>query len=526
MTHAEATVAALAARGVNTVFGLPGGEILAFVEACRRAGIRFLLAGHEASAGWIAQVMGQLTGTPGVCASTLGPGASNLVTAVSNAWLDRAPMLAITAQIPSKSIRTMTHQRLPLDVLFGSITKGTVSISADDTKSKIDWSCDLAAAPRPGPVHVSLAGDVANEECCRGIGAEFDIARQAQGSIQPLVERLAGASRPLLLVGLGAAPEAAPSIRGLLDKLQCPIVVTPKVKGIVSEDDPRFAGVASGMALDREVVETLREADLIVAIGFDPVECDKTWFAELNIAAIDDVSMTEGDYRPLEVLGDIPVLVAALTGQIEAPKPWPADLLDARQRALRPDLPPPAGGAVSPIRLIERLRGVFPRDGIAACDVGSHKLCMGQFWKAYEPGTFLMSNGLSGMGFGIPAAIAAQLARPDKRVIAVVGDGGMLMMVHDLALIRELQLPILIVVLRDASLSLIRLSGNRRGYPAYGVDFTPPDFPGVARAFRIAAGQAGNLQEACALAEKALNSRAPFLLEVPVDWREYQEVIR
>ena len=520
--------AALAARGIDTVFGLPGGEILAFVDACRRAGLRFVLTAHEGSAAWMAQVMGQLTATPGVCAATLGPGAANLMTAVANAWLDRAPMLAVTAQIPAGAISTMTHQRLPLDRMFAPLTKSSFSVGALDTTALVNHCLDLANAPRPGPVHLLLASDTAVETCRAGAEPPGPTpAAATAGTIQSIIDGVNRSTRPLVLIGLGAAPQAAPAIRRLIDKLQCPFVVTPKVKGIAPEDHPQFAGVASGMAMDREVVATLQEADLIVAIGFDPVECDKTWFASLNVAAIDTVSMAEGEYRPVEAIGEIASLADLLTAGTCGSKAWPADLLDARRQALRPILHQAAGAqGVSPIRLIEELRQIFPRDGIAVCDVGSHKLAMGQFWSSYEPGTFLMSNGLSGMGFGIPAAIAAQLALPKKAVMAVVGDGGMLMMIHDLGLIREAGLPILIVVCRDASLSLIRLSAERRGYPPCGVDFSPPDFPAIAEAFGITAGRADSLAEARAQVERALERRVAYLLEVPVDWREYAEVIR
>src|SRR5579872_2952267 len=159
-THAEAMATELAARGVQYVFGLPGGEIVAFIDACRRAGMRFLLTGHEASAAWMAQVVGQITGVPGVCATTLGPGATNLITAVANAYLDRAPMLAITAQIPASAIDTMTHQRLPLERLFGPITKASLTAGMNSA-GLIDGAMTLAAAPRPGPVHIALASDVA-----------------------------------------------------------------------------------------------------------------------------------------------------------------------------------------------------------------------------------------------------------------------------------------------------------------------------------------------------------------------------
>ena len=266
------------------------------------------------------------------------------------------------------------------------------------------------------------------------------------------------------------------------------------------------------------IVETIRAADLILAIGFDPVECDKTWFADVEIVALDSASMAEGRYKPLEAIGDIASLIAAIQPQ---PKPWPSELLDQRRKAIcrRPK------DGLSPLRLIEELRSVFPRDGIATCDVGSHKLLMGQFWRAYEPGTFFMSNGLSGMGFGLPAAIAAQLSAPAKSVLAVVGDGGMLMMLHDLALIRELKLPLIVVVLSDSSLSLIRLSAERRKFPPYGVDFQAPDFAAIAEAFGIAGARASTIGQLRQTVEQALTERRAIVIDVPIDYREYYELI-
>jgi len=476
-THAAVIARTLADRGVPYVFGLPGGEIVAFIDACRRAGIRFLLTGHEASAAWMAQVTGEITGVPGVCASTLGPGATNLVTGVANAFLDRAPMLAVTAQIPKIAIETMTHQRLDLHALFAPITKASISIG-ENTASQVAQAMDLAAAPRPGPVHLSLGSDVAIQECS--------------------------------------------SVEISYKRVHVPFLVTPKAKGIVSEDHPLFLGVASGMAIDRDIVDTIRIADLVLAIGFDPVECDKTWFARTGIIAIDSAPMAEGDYRPVEAVGNIVRLLSEL--KVEA-KPWPEELAESRRAAIRRHPIESSSHGLSPLRVIEELRSAFPRDGIATCDVGSHKLAMGQFWRSYEPGTFFMSNGLSGMGFGLPAAIAAQLASPEKAVMAVVGDGGMLMMVHDLALIRELELPIVIVVFTDRSLSLIRVSESRKGIEPYGVDFRPPDFVKIAEAFGIHARRVSHITELKNSVERAVAERKPCLIDVPIDHREYYELV-
>ena len=278
------------------------------------------------------------------------------------------------------------------------------------------------------------------------------------------------------------------------------------------------------MAIDRDIVETIRCADLMLGIGFDPVECDKTWFADVDVVALDAASMAEGDYRPLEAIGDIPCLLTLLAAAISGPKPWPVELLDRRRAAIQ-RTPLASANGLSPLRLIEELQSVFPRNGITACDVGSHKLVMGQFWRSFEPGTFFMSNGLSGMGFGVPAAIAAQLVHPEKPVLAVVGDGGMLMMLHDLALVRELGLPIIMVVLSDRSLSLIRVSAERRGFPPYGVDFAPPDFAAIAQAFGIDGKRVSSIADVKACVEQALSARVAVLLDVPIDYREYYQLV-
>ena len=524
-THADMIAESLARHGVKFAFGLPGGEIATFMDACRRANIRVLLTGHESSAAWIAQVLGQITGIPGVCFATLGPGASNLVTGVANAFLDRAPLLAVTAQIPVAVRETLTHQRLDIEALFDPITKRTAVVGTTDTCELIDDCMSLAKAPRPGPVLLVLPSDTAKQEhrcspkpkIAAGQGKSYN-------SLSEIRDKVALSQRPLILIGLGAPPRAAAEIQELVEKLEAPFLVTPKVKGILPEDHPLFVGVASGMAIDRDIVATLRAADVILNIGFDPVEADGTWFAELNMVAIDSVSMAEGAYRPLEAIGDLPSLISELTTLITESKPWPRALLQARRQVLK-RTPGSTGQGVSPLGLVEGLRSVFPRSGIVTCDVGSHKLLMGQFWRSYQPGTFFMSNGLSGMGFGVPTAIAAQLTNPDRAVMAVVGDGGMLMMTHDLVLIRELGLPIIIVVLKDNSLSLIRVAQERRGYPPCGVDFTSPDFAAIAEAFDICGERAETVAEAQAALGNALRRRNPLVLEVPVDLREYYDLV-
>jgi acetolactate synthase-1/2/3 large subunit len=386
----------------------------------------------------------------------------------------------------------------------------------------------LATAARPGPVLLVVPSDTAkqNHSCSRvDARQKSNLAEEKKhNSLEEIRDKIARSQQPLVLIGLGTPPSAAEEIRKLVEKLQAPFLVTPKVKGILPEDHALFVGVATGMAIDRDIVTTLRAADLILSIGFDPVEADGTWFAEMDIVSIDSASMTEGAYRPVETIGDIQSLVSELVTLIVEPRPWSRDLLETRRQALKRS-PANTDQGASPLGLVEGLRSVFPRDGIVTCDVGSHKLLMGQFWRSYEPGTFFMSNGLSGMGFGVPAAIAAQLTNPDRAVMAVVGDGGMLMMVHDLVMIRELGLPIAIVVLKDNSLSLIRVAQERRGYPPCGVDFDSPDFAAIAEAFGICGQRVGTVVEARTALDNVLRRRISCVIEVRVDLREYYELV-
>ena len=533
MNNAEVIARTLAQAGVEYLFGLPGGEITAFIDACRRAGLKFVLTGHETSAAMIAQVVGEMTGTPGACAATLGPGATNLVSGVANAFLDRAPLLAFTAQMPAADLPTRTHQRIDLHALFSPITKRSVAIGSAETQQLINSCIALTLEPRPGPVHIALASDVAAAEAGLNCaprapsfgsrGAVFTARAESSASIDTIANRIRSAKLPLVLIGLGATPAIAPAVRAFVERLGAPFLVTGKSKGVLPDEHPLFLGVASGLAIDRDIVETIRGADVILGIGFDPVECDKSWFADVPIVAVDSAFMDEGDYRPQQCVGDIAALLAQLADKLPERQPWPADLFAARRKAIVRQ--PVKTSGVSVLAVLAALREIFPRNGIVTTDVGSHKFVAGQFWPVYEPGTFLMSNGLSSMGYGVPAAIGAQLAQPERRVMTIVGDGGMLMMTHELALIRELNLPIVIVCLIDRSLSLIRVSQRKRGLPNYGVDFTPPDFAALASAFGIRGESPKTISDLRAVFQHALGDRRPALVQVEIDVNEYYDLV-
>ncbi len=543
-TNADVIAAALKAEGIEYAFGLPGGEVVVLIDALRRAGIRFLLVGHEASAAFMADVTGQITGRAGVCVATLGPGATNLVSGVANAFLERSPVLAMTAQISNDLYPSFTHQRLPLDRLFGGITKRSILLDGTDVGVEVEAALRLARSDRPGPVHLAIPSDVAAGEPrlserpvattslpeAGGGGGTSGRGKGVVLQLDDVLQAIQQARRPLILIGLGARPADASAIRHLLETTQWPWVSTPKAKGIVPETHPRFLGVASGMAIDRVILETIEASDLLVGIGFDPVECEKPWFVERSTVNLTRWSTREGSYRPIEVIGDIGVIATDLAARL-APQPWPEALLQERRRAIVGSSRTPGSrergpdGGLSPLAALQALRDALPGDTVVACDVGSHKLLAGQFWRTTMPHTFFMSNGLSSMGYGLPAAVAASLHFPNRPVAALVGDGGMLMMSHNLPIIASLKLPILTVVLTDGSLSLIRFAQTRRHLPPYGTDFVPPDFTHFAAACGIAAARATTLEAVKLHAGRAIVTRAPFLLDVAVDLREYEELI-
>jgi len=525
-TNAEVIASTLASAGVEFAFGLPGGEVTALLHACRAAGIRFMLTGHEASAAFMADVTGQITGRPGVCIATLGPGAMNLCLGVANAYLDRSPVLAFTAETPRAIARHYSHQRLPLTRLFGNICKGSVAISGRGTTELVESAVRLAAAPHPGPVHIALSSDLAGKHVRPGAPPRLREPGGSDGAsdsaLGEIADMLSEARRPLLMVGIGCRPHDAPALRRFADRVTLPYVVTPKAKGMLPEEAPGFLGVIGGMAIDREIMQTVDHADLLLGVGFDPVECDHAWYLGRPIANLSRAATRMGRYRPLEAIGEIHELLRLLDGV--AARPWPSEVLAECRARLRPR-PMRAEDAVSPLEAVQALREVLPAEAILTSDVGSHKYYAGQFWRAHAPHTFFLSNGLSAMGYGVPAAIAAKLHFPEQPVVALVGDGGLLMMLHNLVFIRQHQVPVIIVCFIDHSLSLIRISQQRRGHDPYGVDFAAPDFARAADAFGIRGRLVDSIDALKHALDQAVRAGEPALITVRVNLREYETYV-
>ena len=517
------------ALGTQRIFGLPGGEILDVIEACRKAGIQFILTRHEAAAAYMADVTGQITGTPGVCLATVGPGATNLVNGVANAYLDRSPVLVITAQLSTVLQPYASHQFIPLERLFDPITKRVFTLSGQHTRRSIEEGFKIATTGPKGPVYFCLPSDIAKIE---EVPTREDLPHipgqdvQETHSVTVTIEEMKKAEKPLVLLGIGIDPgEDGEAVRAFIKKNRFPVMATCKAKGIFSEADPLYLGTASGMMADDLIVGMIMRADLVVGIGFDPVESDKIWHKDIKLLSINGYSIAYQSYVPyMEVRGKIGSTLHRLMGEDFSHHRWKEEELHQFKATLEKKLTPsrrPQAGTFSPYEIIQRTRKILPDDAVVTTDVGAHKFLMGQVWKVYHSLTFFMSNGLSSMGYGLPAAMAAKLCLPESRVVCVTGDGGFSMMLQDLETAVRLRLAVVILVMCDQSLELIELVQRRRGYPRYGVNFNRIKFASVAKAFGARGVKLRSLEELPEIFSKAFRLKIPTVIEIPVDPSEY-----
>jgi len=529
-TCAEVLARTLRESGVTRMFGLPGGEMLDFLEAARRAGIRFILTRHEATAAFMADVTGQIQRRPGVCVATLGPGAVNMTLGVANAYLDRSPVVAITASLARASAPYATHQQLDLNAVYRPFTKQAITLDGEDTEAKVRDALRVTRTLRMGPVHIALPSDVAR-------GEDRPSARTARIAVEPppigpasldAIERvaaaIAAARRPIVILGLDLDPRAdVAAVRAFVKHLGAPTFVTPKAKGLLPEDHPLFGGVCAGVAGDRVVLDLFARADLLVGVGFEPVESDKLWHHTMPLVSVGPVSIAAGDFRPqAEAVGDVAATLAELGRGPHVPHAWEPGTL-ARFRAdlehvLRPASPP---NGLSGYELTRALRALFPRDTILATDVGSIKSVTSQAWTAYEPLTFFESNGLSAMSYSFPAAMAARLEFPERPVLCTIGDGGFGMTHAEIETCVRERIHFVTVVYNDSALSLIDVAQQNRGYPTYGVRYGPVDFAAVAAGMGAWSRRVETRDALESAVKEGLRLDRPVVIEAIVDPAEY-----
>ena len=529
-TCAEVLARTLKDAGVTRMFGLPGGEMLDFLEAARRAGIRFILTRHEATAAFMADVTGQIQRRPGVCVATLGPGAVNMTLGVANAYLDRSPVVAITASLARSSAPYATHQQLDLNAVYRPFTKQAITLDGDDTAGKVGEALRLTRALRMGPVHIALPSDIARGEDRPSASKEHvpieppPIGPASADAIERVAAAMAAARRPIVILGLDLDPRAdVAAVRAFVKHMGVPAFVTPKAKGLLPEDHPLFGGVCAGVAGDRVVLDLFARADLLVGVGFEPVESDKLWHHTMPLVSVGPVSIAAGDFRPqAEAVGDVAATLAELGRGPHVPHAWePGTLTRFRadlEGVLRPASKPKG---LSGYELTRALRALFPRDTILATDVGSIKSITSQAWAAYEPLTFFESNGLSAMSYSFPAAMAARLEFPERPVLCTIGDGGFGMTHAEIETCVRERIHFVTVVYNDCALSLIDVAQQNRGYPTYGVRYGPVDFAAVAAGMGAWSRRVETLEALESAVKEGLRLDRPVVIEAIVDPAEY-----
>lgn len=526
-TVAQAIAATLHAAGVRHVFGLPGGETVELLDALRLQGIAFVLVHHEASAVFMADAYARITGTVGVCLTTLGPGATNAMLGVAHAHLDRAPVLIFTAQKPDALLPDYTHQVLDLHALFAPITKASIKLDAITAASGVSRAIRLAQEGRPGPVHLQISNEDAALPTADSMSALFQpdhIPAPSLNAVEQARGLLAAARRPLIVAGLGLEPQRPYlSLREFAETLQAPVVVTPKAKGALPDSHPLAAGTV-GLTRSDPVYALLDEADCILALGFDVVELVKPWQTHAPVIWL----APWPNHDPVipaavELVGDLNGLLQQLADIAPdfrtsgSESSWGATRVAAFRAALAAPLPTPAPGRLLPQTVLAGLRAALPDDALLAVDVGSHKILSSLTWPTLAPNRFLVSNGLSSMGFGLPAALGAALALPNRPVVCLTGDAGFAMVMGELGVMARLALPVLVVVLNDGAIDLIRSQQVRAGKPVYGTEFSSPRFDQIAAAYGLAAQRVSDLPALDRAIAAMPAARRPALLEVMID---------
>jgi len=540
-TVADLIVDGLVRAEVSRLFGVPGGgSNLEVLEAARVRGLPFVLCHQEWAACIMAAVTGELTGRPGAVLSTLGPGVTASATGLAHARLDRSPLIYVSDRHPAAVLQFATHQYVDHGAHVGAVAKDSVSVGADSAAHWVAHSVRLALTEPRGPVHLDLPADVAGRS-----------AVPAATSVTPaplppldgeLVERAAAmiraARRPLVIAGLGCRAADAKWLRAFAEALPTPVLTTYKAKGAIPDPHPLALGIFTGGALEEPLV---RRADLIIAFGLDTVELiPRPWAYTAPVLSLTRCPAAEprlqapggGAYftPALEVVGEPGSILEDLAGRLlgRARADWDVAEVDRIRRERLAALEVPVPG-LAPHRVVQMTRELTAGGSIATVDAGAHMFPATAYWHALEPGELLISNGLATMGFALPAAIAAQLVHPHRRVICFTGDGGLMMVAAELETVARLGLPIVIVVFNDEALSLIAIKQEQKGFEGVSMRYTGPDLRALARAFGLRAFTAtdeATLHQALIGAQTA---PGPALIDARIDasgYRRMLEIVR
>jgi acetolactate synthase I/II/III large subunit len=520
-------VECLEAEGVKHVFGIPGEETLDLNESLSNSSIDFVPVRHEQGGAYMADVYGRLTGHAGVCLGTLGPGALNLVTAVADAYLDRAPLVALTGQGDLERMHKESHQYIDLLRVMRPITKWNARLSDPAIIPEVVRKAfKLAEGEKPGATHIELPEDVMAADV---EGAPLPRHRAAPPEPQArellrAADLIRGAVNPVALAGNGVIRGGAtPALREFVRATGIPVAETFMGKGLLPYDSPKALG-SVGLQAGDYAMAGFEDADVVLAIGYDLVEHSPAHWnpkRDKRIVCIDSVpAEIDANFVPeVELVGDLYAILARLGEECrhvphQGGSTSLRDVVLGRFEAARDDDAFP----VQPPRALWEIRQALGRDDILISDVGLHKLWIGRMFPAYEPNTVLIANGLAGMGFAVPAAVAAKLVHPDAKVVTVNGDGGFLMNAQELETAVRLKTPFVNVVWENRQYGSIVWKQDKKFGSHFGTDFTNPDFVKLAESFGLPAWRCESADDFGARLRHALTLDLPSLIVLPIDY--------
>lgn len=532
MNAADLFVRCLENEGVEYVFSVPGEENLDLLEALRKSGIRLIVTRHEQGAGFMAACYGRLTGKPGVCLSTLGPGATNLVTPAAYAELGAMPLVLITGQKPIKTSKQGHFQIIDVVDLMRPVTRYTRQIvSAATIPSRIREAFRLAEEERPGTTHLELPEDICQEETdAQPIKASFHRRPVAEEkAVDAAVKAIEKARHPLLLIGAGANRKlTARMLRRFIEHTGIPFVSTQMGKGVVGESNSWIGTTAlSEGDFAHRVIE---QADCIINIGHDVVEKPPFFMREGRRTVI-HVNFFTAEVDPvyfpqLEVTGDIANAVWQIDERIRVQDHWDFGFARRVRAAMLEDLD--RGRELNqfpahPRRVVHAVREAMPEDGIVSLDNGLYKVWFARNYRTTRPNTLLLDNALATMGAGLPAAIGARLVHPHRKVLAVCGDGGFMMNAQELETAVRLGVDLVVLILRDDAYGMIKWKQQDMGLADYGLDFGNPDFVRYAQSYGANGHRAESTGHLDALLGHCLDRPGVHLIDCPIDYGDSQQ---
>ena len=529
-------VQCLEEEGVLHVFGVPGEENLDFLDSLSRSKkIQLILTRHEQGAGFMAATYGRHTGKAGVCVATLGPGATNFVTAAAYAQLGGMPMMMLTGQKPIKKSKQGRFQILDVVSMMGPLTKFTHQLaSADNIPSKIREAFRLAQEEKPGAVHIEFPEDIADEHTDEKPMPKSNARRPVadEKSIRAAAKRIEQAKSPILVIGAGAnRTMTSRMLSQFIEKTGIPFVSTQLGKGVVDETSDKFVGCAALSAGDF-VHAAIRAADLIINVGHDVIE-KPPFFMQVGGTEVIHVSFRSAEVDPVyfpqyEVIGDIGNAIWQIKEDIQPQAGWDFSRMLKARAAEVAHTAKQVGDMRFPIypqHLVAQVREAMPTDGIICLDNGVYKIWFARNYAARMPNTVLLDNALATMGAGLPSAMASAMVYPDRKVMAICGDGGFMMNSQEMETAVRLKLNITVLILNDNSYGMIRWKQANMGFKDWGLTYGNPDFVKYAESYGANGYRVTAAAELPALLAKCLNQPGVNLIEAPVDYSDNDPIL-